>query len=242
MMGRSHAWTGALVGSAVAAGLRLNLLDTTIAVAVCAGSALLPDLDHKNSVASNSFGPISRSFAWAVRTVTGGHRRATHSLLGCLLATGVVQLGLSVGSAALPAVRRFEFDRSTAWAGLAGLAVVVWVLILVFAGVIRLTIGHPPGWLDDLAPIPLAVGVAYLGGSLPWLPAVVGAGCVVHIVGDMLTPEGCPLLWPFTDRHYALGLFTTNTWPERWLVTPTAVAGTALLLADHAGLARVWNP
>lgn len=38
-------------------------------------------------------------------------------------------------------------------------------------------------------------------------------GYLSHILGDMMTPSGVPLLWPH-KKNYSLKLFRTNSWQE----------------------------
>ncbi len=60
----------------------------------------------------------------------------------------------------------------------------------------------------------------------------VGVGCATHVVGDMLTAEGCPLFYPFRLHFRLLPgplAFTTGTGPEVWVVGPVLAAGLCLL-------------
>lgn len=57
---------------------------------------------------------------------------------------------------------------------------------------------------------------------------------VTHVAGDMLTAEGCPLLYPLSGLRFRLLprplAFTTGTKPELWLLDPALVAGLGLLV------------
>lgn len=243
MMGRTHAWTGAAAGAGLALALDLGPIPTLAAVAVCAGSALLPDTDHPDSTAAHCAGPISQLFASLVCFMAGGHRRGTHSLVGDGIFAGIVAYGMFSRQGALAALHAHFGPKHTplggsplAWAGLFGTLVLAWILVVVYAGLVRVVIGYPPGWVDDLIPIPLAFLTLWQGGKLEWLPVAVFIGCLIHQVGDMLTPEGCPMLWPFTEHRFSVDLFTTNRWPEHLIVFPLTVFATGWLLATHAGL------
>lgn len=86
----------------------------------------------------------------------------------------------------------------------------------------------------------LGVGVLSAGMAfIPRLPlfcyAAVILGCVTHILGDMLTISGVPVLWPL-KRCYRLGWMRTGGEFETLFVTPLlavcAVASTALVVAS----------
>ena len=47
-----------------------------------AGAAVLPDIDHPNSTLAHCFGFLTKSFAWLIGKVSGGHRHLTHAILG----------------------------------------------------------------------------------------------------------------------------------------------------------------
>ena len=101
MMGHSHALTGAVAWLGLApvlAGLPLlnessRFIETGIMAGalkppeliagalVCAGAAMLPDLDHPSATIAQTFGPLTWGLSKAVNWLAGGHRAATHSLL-----------------------------------------------------------------------------------------------------------------------------------------------------------------
>ena len=47
---------------------------------ICAGAAMLPDLDHPSATIAQTFGPVTWGLSKAVAWLSGGHRDATHSL------------------------------------------------------------------------------------------------------------------------------------------------------------------
>lgn len=209
MMGVSHA-----ISSMAVASLSLPLAPVTgwqgqlTWVAAWGGYALLPDLDQggitrkgvHGSSAARTWGPFTAGLAQLVGWIAQGHRRGTHSLLG------VAVLGMLAYLAALHPVSTFLLLALSVGLALRGAA---WII---------------PGQREKAWPVNLVASVAAAwwittnGVALDWLPVAVMGGCLVHIAGDMLTPEGCPLFWPFWGRNFGVGLFTTGTWRETWVV------------------------
>ena len=91
----------------------------------------------------------------------------------------------------------------------------------------------------------LAAGVVLTGLSI-WqqipvavLPLAVGIGVAAHVVGDCLTEEGCPLLWPIPWRVSVLPLETEGL-IERYVVGPVLGLAAVVLvwqLSDQSALA-----
>lgn len=89
---------------------------------------------------------------------------------------------------------------------------------------IRMTMGHR-GPLHSLA----AAGAIYvlvqwylprvLAGLIPGLNHWIFLGYTSHLLLDMLTPEGVPLLWPVKGR-LSVPLAHTGGIPERFMVFP----------------------
>lgn len=203
MMGRTHALTGTAAGLGVSLYLaHLSLVPTIAGTLICTGSALLPDMDHPRATAANAYGPITRTMSWVVRTVSGGHRRGTHSVFGIMVLGGTLLFAGTVCRYTVPA---------QAWISL--------VVILALASMVRLL--KIPGILDDLAPIPIVVGIVFLTNtSLAIIPWAVMLGCLIHTAGDMMTKEGAPIFWPFISKSYKLADLRTNGLTERYLVLP----------------------
>lgn len=179
MMGYSHSV------SAAAAWLMLNeagvitidntptLLVTTLAAA---GAGMLPDIDHHNGTIANSFPPVSRWVAKFVSSVSGGHRKGTHSLVGLAVFWALAYFADRLTYAGIPVL-------SLALAGFAG-------------GLALRVFKAPGGWLG-------AIGLAILTlttGALPHMPWAILTGAAVHIVGDALTTRGISLFWPATIK------------------------------------------
>lgn len=211
VMGPTHAVSGAavwLAGSWAADhwwSFHQTPIQLGIGAAVCAGGALLPDLDLSGRVTSNkggatvahTFGVVSLFLAECVEklslgvyTITrmkrdprrhNGHRTLTH--------TWAFNAGLGVGVGAL-------CTRYGKWA-------VLGVLFFMFALAMRGLLAEwskKRGWLVTTL---LAAGAAATGYALlptdrgyPMIGVAVAAGGIVHTFGDMITKAGCPVLWP----------------------------------------------
>lgn len=205
MMGKTHAATGALTGAALtaaytswtAAAPTPGLI--VAGVAVGTGAALLPDLDHPESTATHSLGPLTRLLCLITRAVSkaaykatgtpyddneGSHRTLTHTAL----------FALAVGAL-------------TAWAASTWQAATALVLWLTTSLALRALAAHLDTSVRQRT-LSTLVGVSVLSGAitatLMWLeniPATylgvcLGAGMIVHVLGDMITKEQAPLLWP----------------------------------------------
>ncbi len=170
-----------------------------IGAVMCSGAALLPDLDHPQSTVSRTFGPVTQGLSNGVNALSGfvyrttrtkrdpkrdgGHRGLTHTLVFALvvtvLTTAVVQTSQHW---ALPAVMFF-------FSGLAVRGLMhEWhpkrdaLLITVVSFILTVLCLR---WIDrgdDMQAA--AMGIA------------VGLGCVAHYLGDAITEQGCPMLWP----------------------------------------------
>ncbi|MGW4945845.1 metal-dependent hydrolase [Actinoplanes sp. NPDC004185] len=211
MMGPSHALSGAAVWLAGSwaldhfAGYAQSPLAIAVGTTVCAGGALLPDLDLSGKVTRNQGGAtVARTFgvfslfvaeviekiSLGIYTATklskdprrnNGHRTFTHTLpFAALVGWGTTALCAGSGKWAVVAVVFFMaglalrglFDE---WAERAG-----WVIVTLASGVIAwFTAANLPG-----------------DRGYPMLGFAVGVGCVVHLLGDMITKNGVPILWP----------------------------------------------
>ncbi|KUL21995.1 metal-dependent hydrolase [Actinoplanes awajinensis] len=211
MMGPSHALSGAaawLAGSWAVnqfAGYEQSPLMLAVGTAMCAGGALLPDLDLSGKVTTNQGGAtVARTFgvfslfvsevvekiSLGIYTATRqsrdpkrdhGHRTFTHTLpFAALIGWGTTALAAHYGKWAVVGIIFFMaglalrglFDK---WAEKAG-----WVIVtLCSAGAAWFTAANLPG-----------------DRGYPLLGFAVGAGCVVHLLGDMITKNGVPIFWP----------------------------------------------
>lgn len=216
MMGPSHALSGAAVwlsGSwalAQFADYDQSPLALAVGTAVCAGGALFPDLDLSGKVTRNqggatvarTFGVFSLFLAEVIEKISlgvyyatklsrdprrnNGHRTLTHTLpFTVLVGWGTTALCTAYGKPAVVGILFFMiglalrglFDR---WAERAG-----WVIVtLASAGAAWFTFANLPG-----------------DRGYPMIGLAVGVGCFVHILGDMITKAGVPILWPIPIKR-----------------------------------------
>jgi hypothetical protein len=59
-----------------------------------------------------------------------------------------------------------------------------------------------------------------------------------HCLGDMLTKEGCPLLWPVIPTRFKVANLTTDRFTERVIIGP---ALTVVAFVQVAGLLVGWE-
>ena len=216
MMGPSHALSGAavwLTGSWALeqfAGYDQSPLAIAVGTAVCAGGALFPDLDLSGKVTRNQGGAtVARTFgvfslfiaevmekvSLGVYTATklskdperhNGHRTLTHTLpFTVLVGWGTTALCTAYGKWAVISILFFMiglalrglFDE---WAKKAG-----WVIVtLVSLASAYFTYLNLPG-----------------DRGYPMLGLAVGVGCFVHLMGDIITSAGVPILWPIPIKR-----------------------------------------
>ncbi|MCD0451043.1 metal-dependent hydrolase [Actinocorallia sp. API 0066] len=221
MMGRTHALSGAVAWLAVAPvaqsrdlvgawAVPMGPAELATGVVVCAGAAMLPDVDHPRGTIANTFGVLTRWLCKAVGSVFGGHRNGTHSVL--------VAVGAGYGAQWLADHQIWGW-----WAAL---------FLLVGLGLRGLGVGVEG---NDVSTGVLNAGIAAIvvfwahDVDTSWVGYAVAFGCLVHIAGDCLTPQGCPLLWPAPWRFGFPLVPRTDGKVERWIVTPLLTLGVAVL-------------
>jgi membrane-bound metal-dependent hydrolase YbcI (DUF457 family) len=214
MMGTQHALLGATLWSGFITLQPQSLHEAVIGYAVCVGASILPDLDHPGSTVSKSLGLASQLLCALVVAVTGGHRRGTHSLLGCFAITGLFLLAVEL---------------RPAWYGSAILTI---LLLLLFESVCRLIKRPGPG--DEIAAAVAAVALAWTPQlDLSYIPVAVLVGVLSHLLGDGITKQGIPLLWPLERKNYRLARMTAGGPLEvRFLRPVMAIAVPAIPLAE----------
>lgn len=200
-MGPTHAMSGAAAGLAIGAllpvgwGGATSATEAFVFAGVTAGAALLPDLDTPQSTLARSFGLVSKLIAHVTENVskslyaatktrkdariTNGHRTATHTVWFALLAgAGAAALVTAFGKTGVIGVLAFmlglairglapTWTRKQDWVYVTGLSLALAVAV----------------WLA----LPSWAGSAALG-------AAVTTGVLVHLLGDMITKRGVPIL------------------------------------------------
>lgn len=189
MLGITHAAAGWCAGLALAPVLGAHVLPQAVVLgAITAGSALLSHLDHPDARQSRLLYLLTAGLSAIVQGLSRGlyfvaHGRyddfggERHYVTHTLVFAGLVGSGV------------------TWWVSAAGTWAVVAVLMLACVFLVDA--------LGDWA-LPVAAGavlVALVNGEemaamSPLLGVAVGAGCLVHCLGEGATGEGSPLLWP----------------------------------------------
>lgn len=230
MMGGHHAASGAAAWIAIAStgpyALGWYPLDATgilIGAMTTAGTALVCDWDHRSSTIAHSLPPLSKVIAVGIEKASGGHRQGTHSLLG---ASAFVIL------AAMAA----QFQVSTPVGQLSvGAGLLCMFMINLAADALKVFPKH--GWLANWVFALVMAGLVtwFAPAQWGWLPLSMLAGVVVHIVGDMITVGGVPLLWPIVIKP-------PKFWRRLPLVSGIWKANGALSipLLGKAGSRREW--
>lgn len=186
MLGRDHALLGAVtcLGLAPVVGhlahVPLSPPEIGVGTVVTSAFALLPDIDEPHSTVSTKLGPLSEVVSKVTNKLSGGHRHATHSLLFAALIGVATRYGLD-------------------WRWTAPI-IVAFSALLVLRILLPLGIGR-----RGLIPFVLAAAVTWwtiihTGSARDWLPYAAFGGVVLHLIGDALTVEGVPFLWPLPFR------------------------------------------
>jgi membrane-bound metal-dependent hydrolase YbcI (DUF457 family) len=228
-LGHTHALSGAVAGTAVGLYVtHLSLPHLALFAGLTAGAAVLPDIDHPNSSLAHCFGFLTKSFAWLIGKISGGHRHLTHAILGVAGFWGLAWLAV-----------KFRPDLG----GQIGLT--IFLSLIIAGGLYALAVtGHGA----DVLAIAAAITLVVTGTGLRLVALATVLGCATHVAGDMLTDEGCPLFFPFSDGHQRLLprplAFTTGTRPELWVLDPALLAGFGLLVyrAIELGIVKIKLP
>ncbi|MEU2032915.1 metal-dependent hydrolase [Nocardia amamiensis] len=230
MLGHSHATSGALAWSAAAAVLPVTVLtypalqdatghlgtvDLLLGVFLTAGAALLPDADHPDGTIAHALGPITHTACRLISWISGGHRRATHSL-------------------AFVAAVAFGTWAGEHWLGRWFTLSLVFFLLALAVRALHLC---PSGnGFKSWGPIVvLATGGTFamehwIADKPVWLPFAVGLGALAHLLGDCLTDRGCRLFWPFDVRVSFPIIDRTGNKVEIWIMSPLFTLGTLAIL------------
>jgi membrane-bound metal-dependent hydrolase YbcI (DUF457 family) len=196
MMGRAHALSGGaawLITAPVLAhtantvswlpDLSLSLPTYVLGAVAATGAALAPDLDHgERSFARGSLGPVTKTLSKVMGTC--GHRSLTHSWLGIIAAiAALVVLGSVSGVVGVvyPAVIMFLVTAFALAALYSNYDRDKTARFLIRAGI---------------AAGVTAAGVYFSDGDYGWLVLAYALGLIIHCLGDSITVQGVPWLWP----------------------------------------------
>jgi membrane-bound metal-dependent hydrolase YbcI (DUF457 family) len=148
-----------------------------IGTVTSAAFALLPDIDEPGSTVSRKLGFISEAISNVARSVSGGHRQATHSLFFAAIVGGLAYFANG---------HRWPMSILVVAAFLLALRMIL-PRVLRFSSVLLL-LPLVGGWWAYYHPLwPLSVLLLTTAGGVVW-----------HMIGDSLTVEGVPWLWlPF---------------------------------------------
>ncbi|GAB3205456.1 metal-dependent hydrolase [Marinactinospora thermotolerans] len=214
MMGHSHALSGVvgwmaivpLVQGTEILGVRFDLGPGEIIAGsfVCAGAALLPDLDHKSATITQTYGVVTKTLGALLNWLFGGHRNGTHSFLFALI-MGVLTQALAL------------------WSDMA-----VQVFVFLLTGIALNGLGFGMDKNRTAAEVINAMGTAGIvlalytsGVDYSWMGLAVAFGCLLHFAGDMATEMGVPLLWPASKYRFGKNMgFKTDGPIERKVITP----------------------
>lgn len=222
MMGPSHALCGAAAWVAVTADYTLHVAGLSVPVGwglmpvgdagvvtgalLCAGAALLPDIDHPGGTVARSLPPFSGWLARGVSRIAGGHRRGTHSVLGVAVLGILAWLSQTVSIPVGDGLRWLAHSGDLLFLeqladALPGqvwpLAALLSVLLMSFAVKVLAFIPDRVSRANWIAAGTLGVVVGLHPPEHPWWFVVaVVLGCVVHLLGDLITVRGIHLLWP----------------------------------------------
>ena len=226
VMGPTHAMSGAAIWlGAAAGGILPGLAGAPLPVifvgsAVCAGSALLPDLDCPGSLSSKDGSTVVRAFGILGEIVghsleklseaiyhataskkdsdrTNGHRTFTHTLVFAVLLGSMIAIAGSL-------TMRFELFGKEWIFGQAVAMVTMWgCLHLALFGLFEKAMKKQRKrygliWVMILSGMVTAATIFQLpvDKGYPWLGLAVGFGSLIHCFGDAITMKGVPLLWP----------------------------------------------
>jgi len=192
MMGKTHLLFGGagwlLVAPAVlaATGNDIGTAEIGTGAIVAAGAAMLPDLDHPQATVSRSLGPVSQGFAKYFAKAMGGHRNGSHSLLFVVVIGLVLQWALA--------------GTDGPWVALA----ICFLASSLFFRVLT----EAEGLVCAALSVVMAAALTAISPQMDWILWAVIAGVVLHDIGDMLTSEGIPPLYPAHKKRISLPLIS----------------------------------
>ncbi len=202
--GPTHAMSGLTAWAAVTALANSHTIGQltpktwVVGATLAAGAALLPDIDHPKSTVASTFGGISRGASAALSGLSGfmyrltrtkhdsdrsgTHRGFTHTLVFAVLAGLITTAIVQTSNGAALAALMFVF---------AGLTV---------RGIMHKWNPRQDALLISVTSVLLTIACWAWAGNQPTEAAAFGVavmvGCTAHFLGDAITEQGCPMLWP----------------------------------------------
>jgi membrane-bound metal-dependent hydrolase YbcI (DUF457 family) len=229
---------GLLAGALGASASHMPPGQAALFILATSGGALASDLDTGRSTAALTFGPITRSLARFVADVSGGHREGTHWLLGAPPIFG------GIGWLAL-AGRHLTINGALPWVHNVQVGKILFIGLLAFLigaalRALKLEAFKRGESVIGLANFGMSIGLALLAYrylDVSTVPLAIALGVAVHIAGDMLTEDGCPVFTPH-GKKYGLKIFDTGEWFERRVLTPALAIPALWIAADRAAPAH----
>lgn len=225
MMGHSHAATGAAGWVALAPWTfeTVGWGGLAVGTVISAGWALAADLDHHNSTITRALPPVTNVLSSITAALSGGHRKGTHSIFGVAFVT-FLAFALSWWSVTVDGVKYAPGPAITTVVAaalafkalkIAPNAMVSWAASLAAGAAVWFMLPHVPAPVWSFTP--------------NWFVAAVVVGYVIHIVGDALTTEGVPLLWPVSDTHFKVPIIGDTGSPVEGFVVVASVIGAVVV-------------
>ena len=186
MLGKSHLLVGAAgyltIGQTllVASGHKPTAAEMICGVVVCAGAAMLPDIDHPQATVSRALGPVTQELAKVVAKICGGHRKGTHSLLFALACVMLANWGFST-----------HFGRF-----------VEFGLAFFFTSLCVQTLTEAGGAVSAAISGGVASVMIMATTNAEWLALAIGLGCLLHIAADFVTTDGVAIMWPLSKQTF----------------------------------------
>lgn len=173
------------------------------------GWALVPDADHHNSTLIRRLGWLGKLIYPVVRLLSGGHRKGMHSVFLPIIVVAFFWL----------------VDQSTRWSEymVYFVALMIWFMGAIIA---RFVLPRRLGRSKDLVTFSLGalILIAFhlqddiLDGH--WLPISAAIGCVLHVVGDLLTDGKVYIFHPLSDITIRLPMtFPTGGFFETYVLS-----------------------
>jgi len=193
-------------------GISNNLLILVFSSIVIAGAALIPDLDNTQSTAMSVLGIFGEFVSNIMRTIakiiydltkskydnssSNPHRGFWHTILAGILLGILIKLSLNL-NINLP-IKIFTIEKIN------DLFAFVWVFFTVQLAMSSLFNSFIKKYknlitgkiLLLLLGTIITASLIYFNNDYSWIPVSISLGYVFHIIGDAMTAQGVPLLFP----------------------------------------------